>query len=320
VLTEDYPIYSSLMRRYPESLSKSWGGNMRRASKFLAENKELGKRILGELRKKGPLQTNQFQGYVRSKSPDGWTSGSDVSNMLFYLMMSGEVMVVGHSGLKNIWGLTEEFLPKWVDRKELTEKEFEREAAQRALRALGTAAPREIHLYFPRGRYRNLEKTLEDLERESKIHPVHLEGLDRKGDQYIHHRDVHLLESIGSSEWEPRMTLLAPFDNLLGGRTRRLFGFDYIHENFLPENKRKFGTFVHPILWGDKFIGRTDLRMDREKEKLNVISVHAEPGAPGDKETGAKIGETIREFAEFLGANEAEYSGRVPTAWKSSLH
>ena len=292
---------------------------MRRGQKFLAEHKELRKKILTELKKKGPLQANQFQDYIRSKSPDGWTSGSDVSNMLFHLMMSGEVMVVGHSGLKNIWGLTEDFLPEWVDRRELTEEEFEYEASQRSLRALGTATPREIHLHFPRGRYRNLKKTLTALERESKIHRVHVEGLAPKGDQYIHDRDVHLLESIGSSEWEPRMTLLAPFDNLLGGRTKRLFGFDYIHENFLPENKRKFGTFVHPILWGDEFIGRTDLRMDKENKKLNVLSVHAEPGAPSDKETAAKIGEMMRKFGEFLGANEVEYSARVPMGWKSSL-
>jgi uncharacterized protein len=320
VLTEDYPIYSSLMRRFPESLSKSWGGNMRRAQKFLAEHKDLRRKLLAELKKKGPLQANQFQDYVRGKSPDGWTSGSDVSNMLFYLLMMGEAMIVGHSGRQNIYGLTDDFLPKWVPRKELSEEEFEREAAQRALRALGTAFPREIHLHFPRGRYRNLNKTLQDLEEEGTILRVQAEGPGRKGDQFIHDLDVPLLESIGSDDWVPRMTLLAPFDNLLGGRTRRLFGFDYIHENFLPENKRKFGTFVHPILWGDKFIGRADLLMDKENKRLNVLSVHAEPGAQSDKETGAKIGEMMREFAEFLGAGEVEYSGRVPTVWKSSLH
>jgi uncharacterized protein len=319
VLTEDYPIYSSLMRRFPESLSNSWGGNMRRAQKFLAEHKELRRKLLAELKKKGPLQANQFQDYVRGKSPDGWTSGSDVSNMLFYLLMMGEAMIVGHSGRQNIYGLTDDFLPKWTPRKQLTEEEFEREAAQRALRALGTAFPREIHLHFPRGRYRSLNKTLQDLEEEGKILRVQVEGPGPKGDQFIHALDVPPLESIGSDDWEPRMTLLAPFDNLLGGRTRRLFGFDYIHENFLPENKRKFGTFVHPILWGDKFIGRADLLMDKENKKLKVISVHAEPGAPGDMETAAKIGETMREFAGFIGAGEVEYSGRVPTAWKSSL-
>jgi uncharacterized protein YcaQ len=118
------------------------------------------------------------------------------------------------------------------------------------------------------------------------------------------------------------MSLLAPFDNFIVGRARtnRLFGFDYVHEQFLPKEKRKFGTFVLPILWGDSLIGRTDLRTDRENEKLLVNSVHAQPGAPSDKETSLKIAETIRNFADFLGAKEVEYTTRVPAAWKTSLH
>ncbi len=329
VLTEDYPIYYSMMRRYPESLSDSWGAKKRRAREFLAEHQELRKKLLVELKKKGPLQVNQFQNYVRTKSPDCWTPGSDIANMLFYLLMTGEVMVVGHEGLKNIYGLSQEFLPTWVDRKELKEEEFEREASQRALRALGVATPREIHIYFPYARYLNLKKTLEGLERESTIHRVHIEGLrdsnsrsSSRRDHYIHELDIPILESIDSHESEPRITLLAPFDNLLCllGRLERLFGFHYIHENFLPPSKRKFGTFVHPILWGDKLIGRVDLRMDKQNEKLNVISAHAEPGAPGGPEVSSKIAETIEQLGGFLGAKKIEYSSRVPRIWRNTLH
>src|SRR5207244_3943944 len=84
------------------------------------------------------------------RKPDGWTSGSDVSAALFHLQMRGEVMVVGHQGNQKIWGLPETFLPSWVDRKELTEQEAEREGAERTIRALGTASPSEINIYFLR--------------------------------------------------------------------------------------------------------------------------------------------------------------------------
>ncbi len=136
-----------------------------------------------------------------------------------------------------------------------------------------------------------------------------------------HDEDMALLESMDSDEWQPRMSLLAPFDNLICGRerTNRPFGFDYLHEQFLPQSKRKFGTFVHPILWGDRLIGRADLRMDRKNGKLLVNSVHAERGAPGGKEVASTIGETMEDLAEFLGAKQAVYTARVPTAWKNSL-
>jgi uncharacterized protein YcaQ len=320
VLTEDYPLFYSLMRRYPESLSKSWGGWKVRARKYLAKH-ELRKRILNEL-KNGPLRLNQFRDHVRTgRSADGWTSGSDVSHMLFHLQMTGDVMIVGHQGNQNIWGLSENLLPTWVERRNLTEEEFEQEAAQRALRALGTATPREIHVYFPRARYLNLKKNLEHLQGESTIHRVRVTGLDGKDERYVHEKDVRLLESMNSDAWQPRTSILAPFDNLicLRSRTNKIFGFDYLHENFLPQSKRKFGTFVHPILYGDKLIGRADLHMDRKNQKLLVNSVHAERGAPGGKEVSSKIAQTVQQLAEFLGAKEVAYTARVPAAWKKSL-
>lgn len=117
------------------------------------------------------------------------------------------------------------------------------------------------------------------------------------------------------------MSLLAPFDNLIcsQARTNRVFGFDYVREQFLPQAKRRFGTYVLPILWGERLIGRVDPQMDRQSEKLIINSVHSERDAPSDREVASKIGETIGQLAEFLGAKEVGYTARVPAAWKSSL-
>lgn len=321
VPTEDYSLHYSLMKRYPDSLSDSWGAQRERARRFLAGHTALRKAILGELRN-GPRLLSQFEGYVRTKrNADGWTSGSEVSLMLSYLLMTGDVMVVGHQGIQNVWGLSEDFLPRWAERRPLTEQDVELEAAQRAIRALGTASPREIHYYFVRGRYQNLRRTLKRLQDESKIHRVHVSGLGERDERYIHVQDLPLLDSLDSGGWQPRVSLLAPFDNLICGRERtsRMFGFDYVHEQFLPKSKRKFGTYVLPILWGERIIGRIDPQMDRENGKLVVNSVHAEPGAPGDKEVSSAIGETVSRLGEFLGAKEVAYTANVPTAWRSSL-
>ena len=318
VLTEDYPIYYSLMKRYPESLTKAWGNHIPVAKRFLAKHRELRKRMLAELGR-GPLQPTQFRDYVRTKrNEDGWSSGSDVSRMLFHMHMSGEVMVVGREGNQNIWGLSEEFLPSWAVRKELSEEEFEREAAQRAIRGLGTAIVREVRYYFPPGRYQNLKSTLTQLEEESVIHQVSVDDLREKDRRYIHDLDVPLLESASTGAWEPRMSLLPPFDNMLRQHAR-VFAFDYVREQFLPKEKRRFGTYVLPILWGERFIGRIDPQLDKKEEKLVINSVHAEPGAPGGKEISTMIRETIEHLADFIGAKEVVYRGPAPAEWKSAL-
>jgi uncharacterized protein len=321
VPTDDYSLYFSLMSRYPESLSKSWGRPRAQAKKFLAEHSGLRQKILKELRK-GPRRLGEFGDHPRTKRSEGdWGFGSDVSLMLFHLLMSGDVMVVGHEGNQNLWGLSEVFLPTWLKRRELSEEEFEREAAQRAIRALGTATPREITYYFPRGRYQNLKAALAGLEEDSTIHRVNIEGSNQREERYIHEGDVSLLDSMDAAAWHPRMSLLPPFDNMLGNqaRTNRLFGFDYIREQFLPKEKRRFGTYVLPILWGDQFIGRIDPRLDKASGELVINSVHAEPTAPRDREVAEAIGETIARFAAFLGATRVTYSSRVPEAWKRSL-
>ncbi len=320
VLAEDYPIYSRLMRRYREPGIGSPSGHYARARKFLAEHKELRSRLLREL-KAGPLRLDQFKDYTRTgRAADGWTSGSEVTRMLFLLLSMGEVMVVGHEGNQNVWGLTGNFPPRLSEKRESSEDEFEREAAQRAIRALGIAFAREVYVYFPRDRYLSLDKTLKRLAEESIIRRIKIEGLPDK-ERFIHEKDVPLLESMQTDAWQPRMTLLAPFDNLIADRARstRLFGFDYIHENYLPESKRKFGTFVHPILSGDKIIGRADLLEDKASGKLLVNSVHTERGAPSDKQTGTMIAETMEDLGEFLGTKEIVYTSRVPPAWKNAL-
>jgi uncharacterized protein YcaQ len=129
------------------------------------------------------------------------------------------------------------------------------------------------------------------LNEDPTIHRIHVAGLAGGGERYVHDQHIGLLESMDTDAWELPMSLLSPFDNLICGkdRTKRIFGFEYVHENYLPKNNPKFGSCVLPILRGDRFIGRIDPEMDREHERLLINSVHAEPATPGDKEVSSRI-------------------------------
>lgn len=322
VLTADFPLYSSLMRRYPDSLSRSWGAQRDRAREFLGTHTKLRAKILKEL-SHGPRRLGQFQDHARTKREDGeWTPSSDVSLMLSHLLMTGDVMVVGHEGNQNLWGLADRFLPDTVDRTELSEAEFERQAAERALRALGTATAAEINYYFPRGRYLHLKDALAQLLREAKVHRVKVDGLGGREERYIHDRDLPVLEAVGGGGWEPRMSLLPPFDNMVhsSARTSRLFGFEYVREQFLPKEKRRFGTYVLPILWGETFIGRIDPRMDRDARHLVINGIYAEPEAPRDARVGAELAAAIARLGSFVGAEKIIFPPKVPAIWKPYLH
>ena len=51
---------------------------------------------------------------------------------------------------------------------------------------------------------------------------------------------------------------IAPLDNLLWDRAMlsKIFGFDYTWEVYIPAAKRKYGYYVVPILYGNRFIAR----------------------------------------------------------------
>ncbi len=64
---------------------------------------------------------------------------------------------------------------------------------------------------------------------------------------------------------EPGVAFLAPLDPLAWDRELllRLWDFDYKWEVYVPAPKRRWGYYVLPMLYGDRFAGRIELRHDR---------------------------------------------------------
>ncbi len=321
VPVSDYALHYSLMRRYPESLSKSWGHWRAYARRWLPAHAQLRRSVLRQLAD-GPKLARDFREHARTKRPKQvWSSGSDVTEMLTHLQLKGEVMVVGHQGIQKVWGLPRKFLPPDTDRRVLPQATVEYEGAQRGIQALGLALPREIMRGMMRGRFFELDRTLDRLQADERIFPVHVDGTDPRAIRYVHADDRDRLESFESGDWGPRLSLLSPFDNVLANRgaVKELFDFEYAHENYTPAARRKYGTYVMPILAGDRFLGRIDPRLDRERGVLRVNSVHAEAGIPGGADRGREVADLIERFGAFLGASEVEYTARVPSEWSRAL-
>ncbi len=324
VLMEDYPLYYQMMAGFPETFPKPWGPAwQKRVERWYHANSDLRDYVLKELELRGPLFLRQFDDKSRvRRRRSGWGSGGKLDRMLFQLFFRGEVMVAGRQGNQKLWDLSDRFLPDWVSKKELTQDELEYQAVQRSLKALGVASASEISFHFLRGRYRKLKATLTLLEEESKICEVDVvDGPIGKGQRYIHAEDLPLLEELDSNGWRPRTSLLSPFDNLIcdRARTKLLFDFDFLTEIYVPRNRRRYGYYVLPILYGDRFIGRIDPLMDRKNERLLVNAVHAEPSAPKGRDVSIEIRSAVEQLSEFLGAKEIVYSTRVPEPWRSSL-
>ena len=107
-----------------------------------------------------------------------------------------------------------------------------------------------------------------------------------RGTRYVVAADVPILEAAideaarVSSFDDATVAFLAPLDPLAWDREllRRLFGFDYVWEVYVPAAKRRWGYYVLPILFGDRFVGRFEPRIDRPAGRVRVLAAWWEPG------------------------------------------
>jgi uncharacterized protein YcaQ len=313
VCTHDYPIHSLLMRRHPRHQQlRDW----------LAANQTLRRSILRQLRASGPLPTRALEDRAEvAWQSSGWTGGRNVDRMLDLLWTQGRIMVAGRQGQQRVWDLAERVLPDWAPTHRPPEREVVRLAAQRSLRALGVATARDIDRHFTAYRYPGLDGVLAALERAGRVERVRVAAAvgEHPGPWYVHADDLPLLERLQAGDWQPRTTLLSPFDNLLINRerTERLFGFHYRMEIYVPKAARRYGYYVLPILHGDRLVGRVDPAMDRRSGRLVVHALHAEPDAP--EAAGPAVAAALQDLASFLGAEGIDLRQKAPQVWRSAV-
>lgn len=106
-----------------------------------------------------------------------------------------------------------------------------------------------------------------------------------------------------------RLRILNPFDPVIRDRARlnRLFGFDYRVEMFVPAAKRQWGYYVYPILEGDRFVGRIEVKGDRKASVLTVLNHWHEAGARWPASRQAKLDAELQRLARFVGADTVKW-------------
>ena len=119
------------------------------------------------------------------------------------------------------------------------------------------------------------EQAFEALERAGEIAAVQVEGIHAPF--YLLNEDQSLMEAVlaGAIDEKPRLEFLAPLDPMLWDRKliEAIWDFHYSWEIYTTQEKRKYGYYVLPMLWGDRFIGRIETSADRKAGVLIVKNV-----------------------------------------------
>jgi hypothetical protein len=302
----------------------SWRRSVRR-------NQAVLEHVLEEIRARGPLSSADFEHDRRGRS-SGWWDRKPQTRALDYLWMTGRLAVHSRAHFQKRYDLLERVLPDLVRAEPPETEVFRRWHLRQSLRAMGAATESDLRMYltFPGITIAERRHTLKAMLREGSVREVAVADAGRgrpKADRWLAlAEDLPALARAGRRRVASRgTTLLSPFDSLLWHRerVRRLFGYDYKIEVYVPAARRRHGYYSLPILHDGHLIGRVDPKSWREERRLEVRSVHFEPwfaaGSPPpaaawghmDREAALDgVGAALVSLADFVGADRVTL-GRV---------
>ncbi|MGH3003781.1 MAG: DNA glycosylase AlkZ-like family protein [Gaiellaceae bacterium] len=221
---------------------------------WIRDNERFRRDILNLLRRSGPLSSRDIPDTcVVPWASTGWTNKRNVSQMLEFLMMHGEVAVAARIGRERLWDLAERVYP--ADVAVPSVEDAERTKNERRLASLGIA------------RRKSTTMPLEPVDVGDAGEPAVVEGTT--GEWRV---DPAAL----GEGFEGRTALLSPFDRLVYDRVRalELFDFEYTLEMYKPPAARRWGYYALPILHGDRLVGKVDAAADRKASVLRVHAIH----------------------------------------------
>ena len=277
------------------------------------------------IRASGPVSSDDFtlEGDFSWRSAIHWSSGSGDSgnvsrSVLEQMYSSGDLIIHHKKGTRKYYDLSEKYVPEEILRAPEPlpdEVEHQKWRIFRRIGAIGLMWNRPsfawLYIWDLSGPARG--KAFEALLGEGKIIETSVEGI--RGPLYIQAGDLALAETVingaDADIYKPRCEFMAPLDPMLWDRQliKALFNFHYQWEIYTPAVKRRFGAYVLPILYGDRFIGRLEAVRESKAGTLAVKNIWFEDGVKPTKKINAAIGRRLQKFAKFNGCAEVEYKG-----------
>jgi uncharacterized protein YcaQ len=151
----------------------------------------------------------------------------------------------------------------------------------------------------------------EELVESGALEPVDVEGV--RGKRLVLAEELELLQA--PPEPRPSVAFIAPFDSLLWDTAllASLFDFEYVWEGFFKAEKRRWGYYVLPICFGDRFVGRIEPRIDRDRALVEVLGVWWEDGFAWRHADGFvdAMRDALRAYVHFAGADRLEWAPRL---------
>ena len=276
------------------------------------------KNVEGTLRHRGQLEAlNILQDVKEFVAKNGLTGTKDISigevresrwghkklssAALDYLCINGELSVAQKRGTQKQFDLTERVIPKeyFTGFTFMTIEEFLDWYVKRRIASVGIlwdkkgGAWQGAYIYDNKLRKQTINRLLE----QDKLKAIQVDGID---ETFYCLEDF--LESIESNREEDYARFIAPLDNMMWDRkmVEELFNFSYRWEVYTPIIKRKYGYYVLPVLYNDKFVARFEAVPVKESKCFMIKKWWWENDVSPNKKMIDTIMKEMERFSVFL--------------------
>ncbi len=301
-----YPMWQRQFRRLEAKVRKwEWHRGMLDANGRNA--------IKDRIRDEGPLCTKAFDTKIEGEKKMWARPPHKLA--LDYMWYAGELSTSHRENFTKFYDLSERVIPSELRAQVPSDQTQIDWLCSAALERMAFGSEGDIQRFWEA--VSNAEAKTWVSKNEARLIPVEIETADRSivsvwASEGIERR----LETASSPT--ARLRVLNPFDPVVRDRRRlkRLFGFDYTVEMFVPAAKRKWGYYVYPLLEGDRFVGRIEIKADRKAGTLRVLKLWREPKVKWTEARAAKLEAELARMLRFAGLDRVIWA---PGAHKNLL-
>lgn len=271
------------------------------------------------LLRQGELLSNRDFSAASRKRTKSYRGRKDSALALYYLWRTGEVMTHHRENFERVYALSEAVAPDHL----LFEHDEEETDAFLVLKEIsfaGLSRLKRTQDAYQRGKpFSKAAQIRKQLLDDGKIVEVSIDGW-----RAVHlalAEDLPLLQDLIAGRvppaWAPigpdttaEAVFLAPLDPVSArGRAKTVFDFDYVWEVYKPADKRKYGYYTLPVLWGDQLVARFDSKLDRTTSTYVILGFWLEEAQLAHNEAFAHaLARAFVRFTHFLEATDLDVS------------
>ncbi len=293
--TEDWPYF----RRRRDRMRAEYGQPSNPPMRIADE-------VLQAIQDEGPKSSIDFKSGERIE----WSWGVNTSlprACLEVLYAMGEVVVDDRVGTRRQFELAERALPSHVftsNDPNATDEDYQDWHMLRRVGGLGIANPAAGDWWLGMHQMKTdvRKVTSQRLLDRGELSSAEIQDVpDRTF--FIRSSDLPTLDRIKRGRPpKPQAAIIGALDNLMWDRNmlRWVFEFDYVWEVYKPLAQRRYGYYVLPVLYGDRFVARMDPSFDRERRELTINNWWWEDGIEVSDEMQAALVGCFQEFVSYL--------------------